>query len=33
MFGITCAPELFQKILERMLTGLDGVVNFILRRD
>ncbi|CAH2088405.1 unnamed protein product [Euphydryas editha] len=29
MFGITCAPELFQKILERMLTGLNGVVNFI----
>ena len=29
MFGITCAPELFQKILERMLTGLDGVINFI----
>ncbi|XP_072936215.1 uncharacterized protein [Epargyreus clarus] len=29
MFGITCAPELFQKIVEKMLTGLDGVINFI----
>lgn len=29
MFGITCAPELFQKILERILAGLDGVINYI----
>lgn len=29
MFGITCAPELFKKIMERMLTGLDGIINFI----
>ncbi|KAL0901956.1 hypothetical protein ABMA27_007099 [Loxostege sticticalis] len=29
MFGITCAPELFQKILEEMLSGLEGVMNFI----
>ena len=29
MFGITCAPELFQKILERMLLKCDGAINFI----
>lgn len=29
MFGITCAPELFQKILEKMLLKCDGVINFI----
>lgn len=29
MFGITCAPELFQKILERMLIQCGGVINFI----
>lgn len=29
MFGITCAPELFQKIMERMLIQCDGVINFI----
>lgn len=29
MFGITCAPEIFQKILERILLGCDGVINFI----
>ncbi|KAG7303117.1 hypothetical protein JYU34_013146 [Plutella xylostella] len=29
MFGISCAPEIFQKILERMLLGCEGVVNFI----
>nr|CAI5851788.1 unnamed protein product [Callosobruchus analis] len=27
MFGITCAPELFQKILERMLLKCDGRLN------
>lgn len=26
-FGICCAPEMFQKLLERILAGLDGVVN------
>ncbi|XP_053607193.1 uncharacterized protein K02A2.6-like [Plodia interpunctella] len=29
MFGISCAPEIFQKVLERMLLGCDGVFNFI----
>lgn len=29
MFGITCAPEHFQKILERMLLRCERVVNFI----
>lgn len=29
MFGVTCAPELFQKILEKMLVKCEGVVNFI----
>lgn len=29
MFGICCAPEHFQKIMERMLLGCDDVVNFI----
>lgn len=29
MFGITCAPELFQKILEKMLIKCEGVINFI----
>lgn len=29
MFGITCAPELFQKILEKMLLKCDGAINFI----
>ncbi|KAG7304923.1 hypothetical protein JYU34_010335 [Plutella xylostella] len=29
MFGVTCAPELFQKILEKMLIKCDGVINFI----
>lgn len=29
MFGITCAPELFQKILQKMLIHCEGVVNFI----
>lgn len=29
MFGISCAPEIFQKVLERMLLGCDGVLNFI----
>lgn len=29
MFGINCAPELFQKIMERILCGCDGCLNFI----
>lgn len=29
MFGISCAPELFQKTLERILLPCQGVVNFI----
>ncbi|CAB3220156.1 unnamed protein product [Arctia plantaginis] len=29
MFGISCAPEHFQKIMEKMLLPCDGVVNFI----
>ncbi|XP_073959776.1 uncharacterized protein [Choristoneura fumiferana] len=29
MFGITCAPEIFQKTIERILVGCDGVINFI----
>ncbi|XP_052744494.1 uncharacterized protein K02A2.6-like [Bicyclus anynana] len=29
MFGISCAPEQFQKILERILLPCEGVVNFI----
>lgn len=29
MFGISCAPEIFQKTLECILSGCEGVVNFI----
>ncbi|XP_049886625.1 uncharacterized protein K02A2.6-like [Pectinophora gossypiella] len=29
MFGISCAPEIFQKTLEHMLLGCEGVVNYI----
>lgn len=29
MFGISCAPELFQKIMERILLKCEGTVNFI----
>lgn len=29
MFGITCAPELFQKIMEQILSNCDGCFNFI----
>lgn len=29
MFGVSCAPEHFQKIMERMLLPCEGVVNFI----
>lgn len=28
MFGIKCAPEMFQRILENILTTLNGVVNY-----
>lgn len=29
MFGISCAPEIFQKIMENLLITCDGTVNFI----
>lgn len=29
LFGITCAPEIFQKIMEMMLSGCDGVIIFM----
>lgn len=29
MFGICCAPEIFQKLLEQILCGCDGCVNYI----
>lgn len=29
MFGISCAPEIVQKVLERLLIKCDGVINFI----
>ena len=29
MFGISCAPEIFQKTFERILLGCEGVINFI----
>lgn len=29
MFGITCAPEIFQKLMEQILIGCDGVMIFI----
>lgn len=29
MFGITCAPEKFQKIMEVILTGCEGCLNYI----
>lgn len=29
MFGISCAPEHYQKVMERILLSCDGVVNFI----
>ncbi|XP_037970244.2 uncharacterized protein K02A2.6-like [Plutella xylostella] len=29
MFGISCAPEIFQKTLERILLCCEGVINFI----
>lgn len=29
MFGITCAPELFQKTMEQVLSGCDGCSVFI----
>lgn len=29
MFGINCAPEIFQKILEQVLSGCQGCLNFI----
>ncbi|XP_046973981.1 uncharacterized protein K02A2.6-like [Vanessa cardui] len=29
MFGVSCAPEMFQKVLERLLLGCEGTANFI----
>lgn len=29
MFGINCAPELFQKSMEQILSGCEGCINFI----
>lgn len=29
MFGITCAPEIFQKAMEQILSGCSGCLNFI----
>lgn len=29
MFGISCAPEMFQKILEHILSDCDNVVNYL----
>lgn len=29
MFGISCAPELFQKVMESVVAGLDGVVVYL----
>lgn len=29
LFGISCAPEMFQKIIEKMLLGCEGTANFI----
>lgn len=29
MFGITCAPEMFQKLMEQILSGCDGVLIYI----
>lgn len=29
MFGISCAPEMFQKVLEKLLLGCEGTANFI----
>lgn len=29
MFGVNCAPEIFQEIMERILRGIDGVIVYI----
>lgn len=29
MFGISCAPEIFQKIMEQILSGCEGVLIYI----
>lgn len=29
MFGITCAPEIFQKLMEQILIGCEGVISYI----
>lgn len=29
MFGVSCAPELFQKVMESIVAGLDGVIVYL----
>lgn len=29
MFGISCAPEIFQKTMESILAGLEGVIVYL----
>lgn len=29
LIGINCAPEIFQKLMEQILSGCEGVLNFI----
>lgn len=29
MFGINCAPEIFQKVMEKLLAGCEGCLNYI----
>lgn len=29
MFGVSCAPEMFQKVMEQALAGCENVVNYI----
>lgn len=29
MFGISCAPELFQKVMESIVAGLEGVIVYL----
>lgn len=29
MFGLSCAPEMFQKTMEQILAGCENVINYI----
>lgn len=29
MFGVSCAPELFQKVMESILANLDGIIIYL----